>query len=185
MAPIEPDDDELMARIAAGDERAMQAIVGRWEKPVLAFLTRMLGSIDDARDLGSETFWRVWKGAPDYRAQGQFKSWLFRIAGNLARSKLRRRKVLTWVGFDPQRHDRPDDVDPEAVGLAAESSAQLRRALARLPQRQRRALLLRHYQEMSYREVAAAMHTSVSAIETLLHRAMKNLRTEMEREGAP
>ena len=82
-------DDRLMARGGQGDEEAFRLLVTRWERPVFAFLERMLGSREEAQDLGQETFVRVFQQARRYRAAGRFRSWLFRIAGNLARSRLR------------------------------------------------------------------------------------------------
>jgi len=176
-------DDELVARGADGDEEAFRILVGRWEQPVFAFLSRMLGSAEDAQDLAQETFLRVFREAGRYRARGQFRSWLFRIAGNLARSRLRRRKIVQWIRFDPTRHDVPGE-EPADRGLEGEETRELvRAALAKLPVRQREALLLRQYQEMSHREIAEQLGTSVSAVESLLHRAMATLREELSRSA--
>ena len=95
------DDDALMTLTAEGEETAFSLLVQRWEKDVLSFLIYMLGSVEEAEDLVQETFVQVFRKAGSYRAAGMFKSWLFRIAGNLARSRLRRRKILRWVSFDP------------------------------------------------------------------------------------
>lgn len=165
-----------MLQVARKDEAAFEVLVRRWERSILAFLARMLGSIDEAEDLAAETFWRVWANAPSYRPSGKFKSWLFRIAGNLARSRLRRKKILVWVGLETLPVEptsprlRPDELLEEDERRSAVGNA-----LARLPERQRQAVLLRQYEQMSYREIASAMGTSVTAVETLLHRAMGNL----------
>lgn len=175
-------DDELVMRGANGDEEAFRVLVQRWERPVFAFLSRMLGSREEAQDLTQETFLRVCRGAGRYEASGQFKSWVFRIAGNLARSRLRRRKIVPWIRFDPRSHDVPVD-DPADKGLeAADTKRMVRAALARLPDRQREAVLLRQYQEMSYQEIADHLDTTVPAVESLLHRGMTALRTQLERK---
>jgi RNA polymerase sigma factor (sigma-70 family) len=176
----DPSDDGLMARGAAGDHEAFRLLVARWERPVHAFLYRMVGSAEEAQDLGQETFLRVCAGAARYRAEGRFRSWLFRIAGNLARSHLRRRRVLQWLRFDPRQHDREARAPgPERQVERAEACRTLREALARLPHRQRQAVILQHYEGMSYDEIAAAMGTSVSAVHSLLHRGMLGLRREL------
>ncbi len=178
----EPTDDELMARGAEGDEEAFRLLVRRWEAPVFAFLERMLGSPEEAQDLAQETFLRIGRQARSYRPEGRFKSWLFRIAGNLARSRLRRRKILTWVRFEPGRHDRAERSEPADERLEREERRQaVRAALARLPERQRRAVVLRRWENMSLARIAETMDTTVSAVESLLHRATETLRRDLGR----
>lgn len=177
-------DDQLMARGARGDEEAFRLLVTRWERPVFAFLTRMLGSREEAQDLGQETFVRVFQQAGRYRAAGRFRSWLFRIAGNLARSRLRRRRIVGWVSFDPLRHDRAsDEPDMDARLESGDLRRVVRTALGRLPARQREALVLRRYHDMTQQEIADSMGTTVAAVESLLSRAMAALRMELSKEG--
>ena len=169
-----------MALGAQGDEDAFRILVQRWEKPVMAFLERMLGSREDAEDLGQETFFRVCRQAGRYRASGQFRSWLFRIAGNLARSRLRRRRILEWVHFEPGRHDvTTESVPPDRELEREESRRIVRAALDKLPDRQRQAVLLRRYEGLSHREIASALGTTVPAVESLLHRALAALRKDL------
>jgi len=87
-------DDELMTRIATGEEAAFRLLVERWETRVHAFLWRMTGSREDAEDLAQDTFVKVYANARRYQPTGRFQSWLFRIAGNLVRSWARRRKIV-------------------------------------------------------------------------------------------
>lgn len=188
MVEIEGDcplsDDELMVRGAEGDEEAFRLLVERWQGPVFAFLSRMLGSPDEAQDLGQEAFLRVCREAGRYQPEGRFRSWLFRIAGNLARSRLRRRKVLEWVRFDPGTHDRHASGEPSDRKVERkETSEVVRRALHRLPERQRQAIVLQHYHQLSYQEIAEAMRTSVSSVQSLLHRGTTTLRRELCSEG--
>lgn len=170
-------DDQLMSLVAQGDESACRLLVERWEGPVFAFLFRMLGSREEAQDLGQETFLRVYREAKRYRPSGQFRSWLFRIAGNQARSRLRRRRLVAWLRLDPETLDVPAGEETVEEALERQDTkAAVRRAIARLPDRQRQAVILRQYEEMSYREIAGAMGITVPAVESLLHRAMTTLR---------
>jgi RNA polymerase sigma-70 factor (ECF subfamily) len=170
-------DDDLMRSTAEGDEGAFRLLVERWEQPIFRFLDRMLASREEAEDACQETFLRVYQQAKRYRPEGQFRSWLFRIAGNLARSKLRRDRVLRWVHLEPGLHDRPDPrAGPDRALEREENRRAVREALAKLPARQREAVLLQRYEEMSYREIAAAMDVSVPAVESLLQRATVSLR---------
>ena len=178
-------DDELMERTAGGDEAAARLLVQRWEGAVFAFLYRMVGSREDAQDLGQETFIRVYREARRYRPSGKFRSWLFRIAGNLARDRLRRRRIISWVPFIPGAHEGSSEAEGPDAGIERdEMAAEVRRALAKLPDRQREAIVLRSYEELSYREIAAAMSVTLPAVESLLQRGMAALRRELGR-GAP
>ncbi len=181
---VAPDDDMLMTRTARGDQQAFGQLVSRWENGIFAFLFHMVGSVADAEDLSQDTFLKVYTQANNYRAQGRFRSWLFRIAGNQARSWLRRRKILTWVRFDTARHDRSDHTRlPDQELARKETTAVVRMALQKLPERQRQAVALRRYQGLSYREIADVLDTSVAAVESLLQRAADRLRKELAGKG--
>lgn len=182
--PRTMDDDALMIRTAEGEEAAFRLLVQRWERDVLSFLIHMLGSVEEAEDLVQDTFVQVFRKAGSYQAAGMFKSWLFRIAGNLARSRLRRRKILRWVRFDPVIHDtgsagRGPDEDLEQN----QRTAAVRTAMARLPGRQREALALHRFQDMRYKEVASVMGTTVPGVESLIQRAMAALREDLAGKG--
>jgi RNA polymerase sigma-70 factor (ECF subfamily) len=176
-------DDELMVQGAGGQEEAFQVLVERWQTPVFAFMLRMLGSREDAQDLCQETFLRMIRSAGTYRPEGQFRSWLFRIAGNLARSRLRRRKILRWLSFENTGPDPPTTAPDAQQELEREQMrAAVRRAIAKLPDRQRQALILRQYQDLKCGEIADVMGLSNSAVQMLLHRAMLALRKDLGRD---
>jgi len=169
-----------MERMARGDEEAARLLVRRWEGSVFAFLHRMLGSVEEAQDLGQETFIRVYREAWRYKAEGRFRSWLFRIAGNLARDSLRRRKIVSWVPFIVGAHDKETAGNDPSEGLEREERAsKVRSAIAKLPPRQRQAVILRNYQDMSYSEIAETMKVTLPAVESLLQRGMAALRREL------
>jgi RNA polymerase sigma-70 factor, ECF subfamily len=183
---VAPDDDILMQRIAARDEEAFQLLVLRWQQPVFAFLWHMLRSREEAEDLAQDVFLKVLDKAPRYRPEGKFRSWVLRIAANRARSALRRRKVLRWVSFDPDVHDRPrGDDDASTLLERGETVARVRDAIGRLPQRQREAVVLRRYQELSYEEIAVALDATLPAVESLLQRAAANLRRDLGGDAWP
>ena len=100
------EDDVLMERTARNEEAAFRLLVQRWEKEVLAFLIHMLGSLEEAEDLVQDTFVKVYHQAGRYRPEGKFRSWLFRISGNLGRSRLRRRKILRWLPLTSSKPPR-------------------------------------------------------------------------------
>jgi RNA polymerase sigma-70 factor (ECF subfamily) len=171
-----------MSLVAQGNEEACRLLVERWEKPVFAFLYRMLGSYEGAQELGQETFLRMYREAKRYQPSGQFRSWLFRIAGNQARTRLRRRRIVQWVRFDCDAHDVPArDIGVDENLEREETRVAVRAAIARLPERQRQVVVLRQYEGLSYQEIADVVNTTVSAVEALVHRAMTALRKDLGR----
>ena len=181
------DDDTLMAAVAAGDSRALRTLVERWAPRVEAFAVRALARRDDAQDIVQETFVRVHAAAARYRPGGRFASWLFRIAGNLVRQELRRRRVRGWFGGASDPDDAtilaslpaPAHFDADSPLRSAEQRALLARALARLPERQRMAVLLHYFEDLPVRDVAIAMNISEHAAESLLARGMSALRNAL------
>ncbi len=173
-------DDKLMTDYAGGDENALRILVERWERQVFAFLVRMLGSPEEAEDLCQDTFMKLISAATRYQPEGKFQSWLFRIAGNQARSRLRRRKILRWLPLSNEYDNTPAH-EPDALdSLSGKEERNLvQEAIARLPERQRQALLLKQYNDMSYQEISEAMDASVSSVQMLLHRAMTALRKDL------
>jgi len=163
-----------------GDENALRILVERWERPVFAFLVRMLGSPEEAEDLCQDTFVNLIKAAGRYQPEGRFQSWLFRIAGNQARSRLRRRKILRWLPLTNE-YDTTATPEPDALDTLAGREEQhiVQDAIAGLPERQRQALVLKQYHELSYQEIAEAMGASVPSVQMLLHRAMTALKKDL------
>jgi RNA polymerase sigma-70 factor (ECF subfamily) len=177
-------DDDLMQAAAEGQQTAFRELVERWERPLYAFLFRMVGCHEDALDLSQETFLRVHRQARSYRAQGQFRCWLFCIAGNLARSWLRRQRVLRWVRLQAPHCETIADSARSDHGLEQrEARRVLEQALARLPVRQRQVLLLQRFGEMTQQEIAATLRTTVPAVESLIQRALNRLRKDLIERG--
>ena len=173
-------DDRLMADYVGGDELALRILVERWERPVFSFLVRMLGSAEEAEDLCQETFMNLIQASGRYQPEGKFQSWLFRIAGNQARSHLRRRRILRWLPLTGEQKETPSR-DPDALDALASIEEQrlVQEAIARLPERQRQALILKQYQDLRYQEIAEIMESTVSSVQMLLHRAMTALKKDL------
>jgi len=183
------EDVRLMLAFRGGDERAFDALFERWAGRVLRFVERIVGEQSVAEELVQETFVRVWKARERYRPEAKFSTWLFTIAGNVARNELRR-------PFRRVPHDSVDDSgERAALELANEApptdelvdarrrGAGLEAALAALPERQREALWLRAVEGLSYAEVAEALATSEKSVKALIHRARVALAREAERGG--
>lgn len=170
-------DEELLSRVGRGDPAAIQALVARKLPRVLALAQRMLNDPVEAEDVAQEAMIRAWRQAPRWKpGKARFDTWLHRVALNLCYDRLRRRREVLTDAV-PEREDpgpAPDD------GLmAGQLGARVDAALARLPERQREAIVLCHYQELGNIEAAALMEISVEALESLLSRGRRALRASL------
>jgi len=175
----EPDPDvELLARIGHNEPAALQEMVKRKLPRLLALASRLLGDAEEAKDVAQESFLRIWKHAADWRrGQARFDTWLHRVALNLCHDRLRRRKAQPLALDDSIPEPVDSQLRPDQQLEAQAQSDLMAAALAALPERQREAIVLQYYQEMSNIEAAALMNISVEALESLLSRARRNLRS--------
>lgn len=177
---VEDEDAALILRVAGGDERALQHLFDKWKLPLLSFFYRSLGSHADAEDLTLEVFVRLHRAAGGYRRTAKFSTYLFHIAQNLLRNEHRRRRRKPAQPAPPELFDAVATESAEAAQRSAELEEMLQRALTRLPEKQRTALLLVYQQQLDYRAAAAALQTNENALRVLVHRARQMLKTEME-----
>jgi len=171
-------DDALIARAASGDRGAASVLIARHSPTVLGICRRMMMNRAHADDAAQETFLKLWEFAPRWKPTGApLGAWLARVAGNACLDRLRMRT-----------REAPEEAAGEQVDEALTAFEKLSRedrrvaveaALEELPDRQRLAVLLCHYQELTNAEAAATMKISVDALESLLSRARRSLRTAL------
>jgi len=176
--------EELMARIAEGDESAFEILVNRHQTSVLNLIYRFIGDRTRAKDLAQEVFLRVWQSAKSYEPKAKFTTWIYRITANLCLNELkssRRKKWLQFLRFGDNLENTveetlvDDRASPEDILLAKERSRQIANALQSLPENQRMALILKRYDDLSYQEIAKILNCSISAVESLIVRAKRAL----------
>jgi RNA polymerase sigma-70 factor (ECF subfamily) len=166
-------DAALLARYAAGDQAAARVLTARHAPRLLALARRMLGDSAEAEDVAQEAMLRLWRIAPDWQAErGAPGTWLYRVASNLCIDRLRRRRAL---GSEALLEIADETPGVEAALQAGDRAAALEAALAALPERQRLAIVLRHFEERPNPEIAAILETSVEAVESLLARGRREL----------
>jgi RNA polymerase sigma-70 factor (ECF subfamily) len=181
--------EELMARIGEGDEDAFETLVNRHQTSVLNLGYRFIGDRTQAKDLAQEVFIRVWQAAKTYKPEAKFTTWIYRITANLCFNELksaRRKKGFSFnwseEGGEHNIEETLSDNAPPAVDilLEKERSRQISDALQSLPENQRMALVLKRYDDLSYQEIAQIIGCSVSAVESLLVRAKRNLQKKLK-----
>ena len=179
-APADPSVDPdlpLLRAIADGDEVACRTLVDRHLVRLHALASRLLGDAAEAEDVCQDVFVQAWKAAPRWRAgSARFSTWLHGVALNACRDRLRRRRPQSDAALDMIGDDAPGP----AQRIASEHAGRaVRTAIAALPERQREALVLCHFQELPQAEAAALLEVSVDALESLLARARRTLRQSL------
>lgn len=183
MQDREETDEALIARAGRGDRLAAGALVMRHTDRIFAASLKMLGDRAAAEDVTQETFLRLWKNAGRWRSgNARLETWLYRVAMNLCIDNLRERRREAPAEAAPDRADPAPRADDS---LAAEQRRVIvDAAIAALPERQRMAITLCHYQELSNIEAAEILGVSVEAVESLLARGRRALRRKLTGQRA-
>lgn len=174
------DDQECVTRAQRGEGKAFSELVARYQDRVYRFLLRLTHSADDALDLTQDTFLRAYQGIDRWRPEALFKTWLFRIARNVAFDRLRRAGRVEFVELDEDVDVQDPASGPDAVIEIAQRYSQLEAALARLPAEHREILLLREIEEMSYDDIALVLELNVGTVKSRIARARAALLDRMQ-----
>jgi RNA polymerase sigma-70 factor (ECF subfamily) len=182
-------DEDLVARSRGGDLESFNQLILRWERPIYALAYRVIGREEDARDVVQETFLRAFRALPGFKGQAKFSSWLYRIALNLCRDWIRRRRRSPLV-------ELPEGVDPvelateagpaesiEELASRKELSEAVAEAMSLLPEEQRTAIILKEYHGMTFQEIADLQGIPLSTVKTRLYQGLAVLRRNLERSG--
>ena len=179
-------DAELMLRVKDGDDTSFGLLLDKYRASVSHFLYRMVQDQAVSEELAQEVFLRVYKSRETYEATAKFTTWLFRIATHLALNWLRDEKnervqerldEPTEDGPAREVQDRSPSVEQQTVNEL--KVAEVRRAVAALPAKQRAAVLMHKYEEMEYSQIARVLSCSESAVKSLLFRAYETLRVRL------
>ena len=181
-------DVQLMLRVRDDDALAFEELVQRYQNRLVSILEHLVRKREQAEDLAQEVFLRVYRARKNYQPNAKFSTWLFTIANNVAKNakrSLARRREVNLAGT-PQDDDAPPALEQMALAASglmparqldkSERAEMVRLAIECLNERQRMALLLSKFENMSYVEIAETMDMSVKATKSLLCRARENLR---------
>lgn len=183
------DDSQLMIRVATGDKNALCNLIDRWERPLGSFIYRYVQNKEATCELVQETFVRIYEARDRFKCDRKFSSWLFKIASNLCKNyyRWRTRHPEDLVGDDEIEPcadsacdlSRADD-DPSELLSRREDAACMEDLVAQMPHPLKVVLLLHYYQDLSYKEIAAAIGCSERGVETRLYRARIWLSKQLE-----
>jgi RNA polymerase sigma-70 factor (ECF subfamily) len=181
-------DEELMLSYRGGDEAAFEMLYRRHEKPLLNFFYRIVMNAVEAENLCQETFFRIVRAKKKYEATAKFKTWLFQIALNLCRDRLRRMKHRSHISLNAQASSQ-NDGDIELQELISDPSSDLEKqmeteelgalvqgAITSLPEDEHFVVVLKEYQGTKFSEIANIMNCPIGTVKSLNHRAHKKLR---------
>ena len=176
-------DELLIHRIIQGDT-SFEKLVERYHHQIYNLALRMVNHREDARDITQETFIKAFNSLPLFRHQCSFKTWLYRIASNTCLDHLRRRNRESCRRIENHPQSFQDMVasiptqrpGPEERLLLDEREARVKNALAKLPDTYRLPLVMQHYQEMSYHDIAIALDISEKTVSTRVYRAKMMLK---------
>jgi RNA polymerase sigma-70 factor (ECF subfamily) len=178
-------DAELMLLVKTGDEASFATLLARYRNPIVSFLYRMIPNAAVAEELAQDVFLRVYRAREKYEVSAKFSTWLYCIATNVALNHIRdgKRARNTERLDDPEsmahRTLRSPDMTAEERMLAGSVGWEVRNAIEQLPANQRTAVILHKYQELDYKQIAAALGCSESAVKSLLFRAYESLRGQL------
>ncbi len=169
----------IIELVRAGEADAFAEIIGKYQFPIIRYLYRLTGDHEMARDLAQDTFIQAYKGILKTDAEISFRAWLYRIATNNAFQHRRRKKTLSFIPFNLNKHDIPsarDHADCTAEILA------INEALLKVPEDQRTCLVLHFVEGFKYREIAETLDCSEEAVRKRVTRG-KKMFISLYREG--
>jgi RNA polymerase sigma-70 factor, ECF subfamily len=181
-------DEDLVAAFQSGDIAAFDELVQRWDRRIHGVVYRLIGNHDEARDLSQEAFLKAYRALGTFKRESRFSSWLYQIAINATRDRLRRRRRRTDLSLDELENKAEPalrDVRPSALDRieSDDLSRSIAAAMAALPEEQREVVILKEYEGLTFPEIAQTLDLPLSTVKTRLYRGLAQLRTRLERQG--
>ncbi|MCA1575082.1 MAG: sigma-70 family RNA polymerase sigma factor [Acidobacteria bacterium] len=182
-------DEQIVERALTGDAEAFGEIVLRWERRIFALAYGMLGREEDARDATQETFLAAFRNLRGFRGEAKVSSWLHRIAVNQCITRQRRAKVRNEAAIEDEEQRQassfssPLELSPSRVAEGRESIDAVRRAVNSLPLDLRQVVLMKEFEELTFREIAEALDLPLSTVKSRLYTAMRQLQMRLQKFG--
>lgn len=182
---------ELIQQLRNGDEQAFKLLVETYQDMVFNTAIGIVQNAEDAEDVAQEVFIKVFHSIHSFKGESKLSTWMYRITLSSALDHVRSRKSKKRFAFlqrlfgngNEPLHEVPDFYHPGVALDQKENAAKLFKAIDKLPESQKIAFTLHKLENLSYQEISEVMKTSVSAVESLMHRAKQNLRKMLEKES--
>ncbi len=181
----QPTDEELIARFQNGDAYAFDLLVHRYKDPLLNFIYRFLSDLVESEDIVQETFYRVYKNKHYYKEVAKFSTWIYTIAGNLAKTELRRRKRRKVFSIHKETAaekelELPDlKSDPEKEVNTVITEKIIQKSINSLPQKFKQVIVLRDIQGFSYEEISSIIKVPLGTVKSRVNRARLKLQEDL------
>ena len=180
-------DEVIVERALTGDAEAFGELVRRWERRIFALTYGILGREEDARDATQETFLAAFRNLRGFRGEAKVSSWLHRIAVNQCISRQRRAKVRSESALedehenDATRFASPISYSPAHVAEGRQETAAVRRAVNSLPLDLRQIVVMKEFEELTFREISDVLDLPLSTVKSRLYTAMKQLQMRLQK----
>jgi len=180
-------DEIIVERALTGDAEAFGEIVRRWERRIFALTYGMLGREEDARDATQETFLAAFRNLRGFRGEAKVSSWLHRIAVNQCISRQRRSKVRSESALEDAEETNarsfatPLSYSPARVVEGRQETAAVRRAINSLPIELRQVVVMKEFEELTFREISEALDLPLSTVKSRLYTALKQLQMRLQK----
>lgn len=180
-------DEVIVERALTGDAEAFGELVRRWERRIFALTYGMLGREEDARDATQETFLAAFRNLRGFRGEARVSSWLHRIAVNQCISRQRRAKVRSESALDDEQENEgasfatPVSESPVRVVEGRQETLAVRRAINSLPLELRQVVVMKEFEELTFREIADVLELPLSTVKSRLYTALKQLQMRLQK----
>ncbi|MCA3214653.1 MAG: RNA polymerase sigma factor RpoE [Betaproteobacteria bacterium] len=181
-------DQALVERVQRGDKRAFELLVSKYQRKIFRLLSRLIRNPAEIEDVAQEAFLKAYRALPNFRGESAFYTWLYRIAINTAKNHLvaQGRRAPTTTETEVEDAENFDDADqlrdyntPDAMLLSRQVGEAVNRAIEKLPEDLRTAVVLRELEGLSYEEIAEAMNCPIGTVRSRIFRAREAIASEL------
>lgn len=178
-------DEQLIRQFQDGDTDAYTELVSRYKKPLYNFIYRIVNDAIYAEDLLQETFLRLWLKHASYKEVARFSTWIYTIAGNLAKTELRRRRIRRWISLSGDNDVKPVEfpdksADPYKDMVRRNIKARIETEISRLPSVFREVVILRDMRELCYEEISSILDIPIGTVKSRVNRGRKRLQKKLK-----